>query len=78
MNDAKTAPASSTEQVTPETLKTPETLDPNTHLHQWLRDNNYQIQVEALTENNPFVDGKGFVLTDKPLLVVTVKKKETK
>lgn len=71
MNDSKTAP------VQPVAVaETP--LDPTTHFQQWLAENNYQIHIEALTENNPFLQGKGFVLTDKPLLVVTIKKKEDK
>lgn len=70
MNDSKNTPVSDTEVQEPQ--------DPNLHLHEWLKENNYQIKVEALTENNPFLEGKGFVLTDKPLLVVTVKKKEDK
>lgn len=52
--------------------------DPNIHLYQWLIDNNYELSVDAMSDKNPFLDGKGFVLTDKPLLVVTVKKKEVK
>lgn len=70
MNDSIKPPVSTVKpsQETPS--------DPNTHLNQWLTDNNYEITVEALTEHNPFLEGKGFVLTDKPLLVVTVKRKE--
>lgn len=64
----------------PNPTKTPNgtPTDPNIHLYQWLSDNNYELSVDAMSEKNPFLDGRGFVLTDKPLLVVTVKKKEGK
>lgn len=52
--------------------------DPNAHFHQWLTLNNYEVSVDALSDKNPYLEGKGFVLTDKPLLVVTIKKKEDK
>ncbi len=51
--------------------------DPNEHLHKFLQENNYQLDVTALSDKNPFIAGGGFVLTDKPLLVVTVTRKET-
>lgn len=61
--------------VTPKTsTDTPQ--DPNAHFHQWLTENKYAVSVDALSDTNPYLEGKGFVLTDKPLLVVTIKKKE--
>lgn len=75
MNDSKNAiPPQETIDTKPST----EVLEPNVHLHQFLNDNGYELSVDALTEKNPFLEGRGFVLTDKPLLVVTVKKKENK
>jgi len=73
MVDTKVTTASPSEKI-PET--TP--LDPNTAFNKWLTDNNYEVSVDALSDKNPFLEGKGFVLTDKPLLVITVKKKEDK
>lgn len=52
-------------------------IEPNIHLYQFLNDNNYELSVGALTNTNPFIDGKGFVLTEKPLLVVSVRRKES-
>ena len=53
-------------------------IDPNIHLYQFLNDNDYEINVEALTAANPFIEGAGFVLTEKPLLVIKVTKKGDK
>lgn len=53
-------------------------IDPNQHLFQFLQENGYQLKVEALSNENPFIDNKGFVLTDRPLLVVSVSRKEDK
>lgn len=49
--------------------------DPNAHFQQWLTMNNYKVSIDALSDNNPYLEGKGVVLTDKPLLVVCIKKK---
>jgi len=65
--ETKTAQPTKTPNGTP--------TDPNIHFYQWLNDNNYKVSVEALTEETPFLAEKGFVLTDKPLLVVSIKKK---
>lgn len=72
-------PTTVTPKVTPDNIKaivTP-TLpdDPNTHFQQWLTMNHYELSVDALADNNPYLEGKGIVLTDKPLLVVTIKRK---
>lgn len=48
--------------------------DPNDHFNQWLIENKYKVSIEALTDKNPYLKGKGYVLTDKPLLVVTIRK----
>jgi len=53
-------------------------LDPNTDFYNWLNEKNYKVTVEALAGNTPFLPEHGFVLTDKPLLVVKVVKKEDK
>lgn len=52
--------------------------DPNRLLYRLLEENNLKIDVTALDETNPFIDGKGFVLTERPLLIVTAKYKEPK
>ena len=49
--------------------------EPNKLLHRLLTDNNLKIKVAALSEENPFI-GNGFVLTDRPLLVVKAEYKK--
>lgn len=60
------------------TIQPPTELDPNVHLYQWLNDNNYELTLDSLVGKNPFLSGQGFVMTDRPLLVVKVTKKEAK
>jgi len=45
--------------------------DPNTLLHDFLEENSLKLTVEAVVGDNPFI-GTGFILTDKPLLKVSV------
>lgn len=75
MNDTKTT---SVPESTPATTPEKTTLTPDAHLQQFLTENNYELSVDALTNTNPYLEGKGFVLTDKPLLVISVKKKGDK
>ncbi len=72
MNDTKV--------TTPVSAKSSEEkpLEPNIHFYQWLNDNNYKVKIEALSGDSPFLAEHGFVITDKPLLVVKVVKKEDK
>lgn len=49
--------------------------NPNELLNQFLQDNNLKLTVAALDQENPFVPNRGFVLTEKPLLVVSVEYK---
>lgn len=53
-------------------------IDPtaNTLLFNFLHENNLKLVVTALDQENPFVEGAGFVLTTKPLLVVKAEYKE--
>lgn len=61
----------------PTTEPAPQTpTDPNAHLQQFLADNDYELSVGALAERTPFLDNKGFIMTDKPLLVISAKKKD--
>lgn len=66
-----------TAQPDPQPTKTPNGTpnDPNLHFYQWLNDNNYEFSIDALPQDNPLLEGKGFVLTDRPLLVFSVKRK---
>lgn len=75
MNDTKTT---SVPESTPSKPSEEQALTPDAHLQQFLKENNYELSVDALTNENPYLEGKGFVLTDKPLLVITVKKKGDK
>lgn len=50
--------------------------NPNQLLHRLLEENNLNLTVTALSDSNPFIENTGFVLTDKPLLVVTASYKE--
>lgn len=70
-------PTTATDKVTPETPPVTPMLpaDPNAHFKQWLEMNNYTYSLDALN-NNQYLEGKGFVFTDKPLLVMSIKKKE--
>lgn len=45
--------------------------DPNSLLHTFLEQNNLKLTIEAIESENPFV-GNGFILTDKPLLKISV------
>ena len=49
--------------------------DPNELLKTFLKDNNLVLNVSAISDDNSFVAGRGFVLTEKPLLVISVKYK---
>lgn len=64
------APQTETPPVTP---MLPD--DPNAHFQQWLTMNNYELSLDALSDKNPYVEGKGYIFTDKPVLVMTIKKK---
>lgn len=59
----------------PQTTGNPLT-DPNVLFYQWLQDNNFAVVIDSINEKTPYLDSRGIVLTDKPLLVVTIKKKE--
>lgn len=48
--------------------------NPNQLLHKLLEDNGLVLTVSAISDNN-YIEGAGYVLTDKPLLVVTAKYK---
>ena len=54
--------------------QTPPT-DPNELLQTFLKDNNLVLTVSAISDNNSYVVGQGFILTEKPLLVIKVKYK---
>lgn len=51
------------------------TADPNQLLNTFLTENNLLLTVDALSDGNSYIEGKGFVLTDKPLLIITAKYK---
>jgi len=55
---------------TPNSIK----LDPNQLLHYFLENNNLKLTVTAIEDENPFV-GTGFILTQKPLLKISVEYK---
>ena len=59
------------------TLVKPTPLEPNELLNSFLEDNNLVLTVTAVTQEggNSYIKGQGFVLTDKPLLLVTAKNK---
>lgn len=64
------------EPTTPQaSIDVPQKPDPNQLLHDLLEANNLKLTLSALNDANPFV-GTGFVLTDKPLLVVGATYKE--
>jgi hypothetical protein len=44
-------------------------------LYQWLAEKDYELTTNALTEKTPYLAQHGFVLTDKPLLVISCQKK---
>ncbi len=75
MADVKEKPVETPQTETPPvTQMLPD--EPNAHFKQWLDLNNYEVVLGILGNgNNPYIDGQGFALTDKPVLVVTIKKK---
>lgn len=50
--------------------------DPNILLNDFLNAHGLTISVSALTNDNAFIEGKGFVLTDKPLLIISAQYKD--
>lgn len=50
---------------------TAHTTDPNELLNAFLVDNKLVLSVTAISDENSYIKGQGFVLTDRPLLVVT-------
>jgi len=48
-------------------------VDSNTLLNSFLVENNLILEVSAISDDNSYVEGKGFVLTDKPLLIVSAR-----
>lgn len=44
--------------------------DPNELLNTFLNENNLVLTTSAISDNNSYIQGKGFVLTKSPLLVV--------
>jgi len=65
-------PSSSTSTFT--NTPTPPPADPNQLLHYFLESNNLRLTVTAIEDENPFV-GTGFILTQKPLLKISVEYK---
>lgn len=59
----------------PEVVSTPR-VDSNTLLNSFLVENNLILEVSAISDDNSYVEGKGFVLTDKPLLIVSARYRE--
>lgn len=55
-----------------EVVSTPR-VDSNTLLNSFLVENNLILEVSAISDDNSYVEGKGFVLTDKPLLIVSAR-----
>lgn len=51
-------------------------VDSNTLLNSFLIENNLILEVSAISDDNSYVEGKGFVLTDKPLLIVSARYRE--
>lgn len=49
--------------------------DPNDLLQTFLKENNLVLTVSAISDNNSYISKQGFILTDKPLLLVSVKYK---
>lgn len=63
-----------TPQKTVPTLN-PVKVDPNDLLQQFLKENNLVLSVSAIDSDNSYIAKQGFVLTDRPLLIVSVKYK---
>lgn len=53
----------------------PSKVDPNDLLQEFLKNNNLVLSVSAIDSDNSYIAKQGFLLTDKPLLVVSVKYK---
>jgi hypothetical protein len=59
------------EQANTQTETTKPRVDPNQLLFTLLKEHKLKLSVSALSQENPFIENKGFVLTEKPLLVVS-------
>jgi len=64
-------------KTTPKKAETVKLVEPTTKpdandlLNTFLNDNDITLKVSAISDQNSYVPGQGFVLTDKPLLVVS-------
>ncbi|MCP3681673.1 MAG: hypothetical protein GY861_03190 [bacterium] len=58
---------------TPEEAQSPQ--DPNQHILQFLKENNYDFQVSVFKDSYVHVGGKGFLFFDKPQLIYKAKAK---